>query len=165
MPQTMLSILALMLATMFAVQQQRHTAYTQLSMIRGEISTQSTGVAVDRLEEIGSMAFDEATVGGNSVASAALLTSGAPFSADSPGNDIDDFNGVAVDTFRIAGMDTLRFRVQSRVRYANPNDVGQEVGGPTKVKKATVRVYSLDIVAPDTITLSQSYSCGRRCNW
>lgn len=165
MSQTLLAILALMLATMFSVQQLRHTAFTQLSMIRSEIGTQSTGVAVDRLEEIGSMAFDEATVGGVTITSSALLTTGAPFGLDAPGNDIDDFDGATVDTFRLAGLDTLRFRIQSRVRYADPDDVGKEVSGPTKVKKATVKVYSLDIVAPDTITLSQSYSCGSRCNW
>lgn len=163
MSQTLLAILALMLATMFAVQQQRHTGFTRLSMIRAEISTQSTGVAVDRLEEIGSMAFDEATVGGTAV-SLANLTAGPPFQLDAPGNDIDDFHGVSVDTFRVAGLDTLRFRVQSVVAYADPEDVGKVVTGPTSMKKATVKVYSLDIAAPDTITLSQSYACGSWCN-
>ena len=165
MSQTMLSILALMLATMFAVQQQRHTAFTKLSMIRGEISTQTTGVAVDRLEEIGAMSFDEATVGDVTLDTPDSLTAGSPFGLDAPGNDIDDFDGVVLDTFRVAGPDTLRFRVLSRVRYASEANVEQEVGGPTKVKKASVRVYNLDVAAPDTITLSQSYSCGSRCNW
>ena len=161
----MLAILALMLATLFSVQQQRHGAFTKISMIRGEIGTQSTGVAVDRLEEIGSMAFDEATVGDVTLDTIDSLTVGAPFELDAPGNDIDDFNGVSVDTFRVAGGDTLRFRVESRVRYASEANIGQEVAGPTKVKKATVRAYSLDISAPDTITLSQSFACGSRCNW
>jgi hypothetical protein len=165
MSQTMLSILALVLATMFAVQQQRHTAHTKLSMIRGEIGTQTTGVAVDRLEEIGAMAFDEATVGDITLDSPDSLTSGSPFGLDAPGNDIDDFDAVTLDTFRVAGNDTLRFRVVSRVRYANEADVAQEVGGPTKVKKATVKVYNLNVAAPDTITLSQSYACGSRCAW
>lgn len=165
MSQTMLAILALMLATLFAVQQQRQTAEIRFGMIRSEISTQTTGVAVDRLEEIGSMAFDESVVGDETLASLASLTAGPPYAADAPGNDLDDFHAVTVDTFRVAGTQKLNFRMTSTVRYASESDFQQEVGGPTKVKKVTVKVYSLDIPNPDTVRLSQSYVCGSRCNW
>ena len=165
MSQTMLGILALMLATMFAVQQQRHAAHTRMGMIRTEIGTQSTGVAVDRLEEIGSKAFDEATIGNVSYTTSDSLTAVSAFKLDAPGNDIDDFHGVTIDTFRVATSDTLWFRVQSTISYASETSPDQVVSGPTKVKKATVKVYNLTVPAPDTITLSQSYACGSRCNW
>lgn len=165
MTQTMLAMLALMLATLFAVQQQRQTAQVRMGMIRSEYGTQSTGVAVDRLEEIGSMAFDEATVGDETLLTVDSLTAGPPFSLDAPGTDIDDFHEITVDTFRVAGGHKLNFRMHSVVRYASETNFEMEVTGPTKVKKATVKVYSLDIANPDTITISQAYACGSRCNW
>lgn len=165
MSQTMLALLALMLASLFAVQQQRQTAEMRLAMIRSEVSTQSTGVAVDRLEEIGSMSFDEATIGNETLSAVDSLTAGPPFGSDAPGNDIDDFDGVTVDTFRVAGTQQLNFRMTSRVRYASEASFETEVASRTKVKKVTVKVFNLDIPNPDTVTISQSYVCGSRCNW
>jgi hypothetical protein len=168
MPQTMMALLAMMLATLFAYNQQQRAAQTKFNMIRDEVVTQATIVAQDRLEEIGAMAFDEATVGANKVATAAELTGLAFFTEDAQGNDIDDFHQVVVDTVRSSNLGKLRFRVASTVTYADPNNPDVAVTGPSKAKKATVRVTSLDIaeiMASDEIILSQTYTCGSRCGF
>ena len=165
MPQTMLAMLAMALATLVSVHQMRSTARTRMNMIRHEVSSQATAVAVDRLDEIASMDFDENTIGGKLIANAAGLTVGPPFANDSHGNDIDDFHGVVLDTFRVAGTNKLHFRVRSKVGYADENNPNVVVAGPGKLKRATVEVYSLIIPNPDTIRLSQTFACGSNCTW
>lgn len=165
MPQTMLAILAMALATLVSVNQLRNSARTRMNMIRHEISSQATGVAVDRLDEIASMEFDENTIGGTLLTSAAELTAGPPFAPDTPANDIDDFHAVTIDTFRVAGEHKLYFRVESAVTYADESNPNVPVAGPTKMKKATVRVYSLTIPNPDTLRISQTFACGSSCTW
>lgn len=178
MPQTMLALLALVVAGTFVLNQQRHSIENRIEMIRSEIATQATSVAVDRLEEIGSYAFDEA-IGLNGdkklltplQLTPMMLVGGTwEFTNDTPLNDIDDFHLAQADTFRFSGPDTLHFRLESYISYALDSDVDAPVTVPTKVKQATVRVWSLDLqpdmnIAPDTIVLSQSFTCGSRCAW
>lgn len=161
----MLAIMAMMLTTLFALQQHRHVVQTQLNMVRTEVSTQATGVATDRLEEVGSRAFDEQTKGGTAVTAAASLTALANFTGDAPNDDIDDFHGASVTRLRMGDADTLRYQVQTVVGYANAANLDQVSLIPTKFKKVTVRVWSLDLALSDTITLSQTYACGSLCNW
>lgn len=165
MTQTMLAILAITLATLFAMQQHRNVAHMQMKMIRDDIGVQATGVAVDRLDEIGAKAFDQNTIGDEKADHPDSLTAGPPFAVDQQSNDIDDFHNVAADTFRVHGTDTLFFRIESYVTYALDNEPGTPTTGPTKVKKVSVKAYSLDIPGPDTIRLSQSFACGSRCTW
>lgn len=168
MPQTLLALAAMMMATLFALNQQRGIMQTRMSMMENEVATAATGVAVDRLEEIRSMAFDDVVKGEDKAFSSSALTSKATFTDDAPPiDDIDDFDGAYVERFRVWQSDTLWFGVATVVRYADEDAPDTPVSDPnqhTKFKKATVTVSSLSTPA-DTISISQSYSCGSKCDW
>ncbi len=179
MPQTMLAILSMVVTTLFAFNQHRNVLSTRLNMVREDMAIRSTGVAVDILEEIGSMAFDESTRD-KVVASASELTyvpridlnslnlmeETNESSVESGGtNDIDDFNGAVIERNRTLNEKNIGFRAQAVVRYVDPIDKSTEVSYPTKLKKVTIKVFSTHIARPDTIYLSQLYSCGSRCGW
>lgn len=158
----------MMIATLFAFQQQRNVMETRLQMVRNEVETAGTGVAVDRLEEIRIMAYDEATKGEDKLSTPNSLTFVAQFTSDSPADDMDDFDGSYVERFRTYAGDTLWYGVESTVRYADeiaPDNALGVAHQPTKFKKATVRVFSLNVAKTDTIAISQSYSCGSKCEW
>ena len=167
MPQTVLALLAMMTATLFAVNQQRNVLKMRYNQIENEVGMATTSVAMDRLESIGAHAFDEHVVSADSsdLSSPNELTLESEFTADSPSNDIDDYDGSEKDLYFVLDADTLWFRAFSTVSYADEDDPEQEVDMRTKLKKATVRVYSLTIPYPDTIRLSRTYSCGTACNW
>lgn len=174
MPQTMLALLALIIATLFAVQQQRQALHAQAKVVRNSLALHATGVVEDVLGGVGAVAFDEATTGNNEADAAGELT--APGYLGSEGgqpNDIDDFHAmVGIEDYRIiqrkdpdAGLvtDTLWFDVAIEVSYADAE--GHPMTTQTKYKKATAYVYSLDIPYPDTVKLSRLYACGSKCTW
>lgn len=169
MPQTMLALLAVMMAALFSLNQQRGIMQTRMNMMHNEVMSAGTGVAVDRLEEVRTMAFDEATKGEDKIFASAALTSKPTFTDDAPPiDDIDDFDGSYVERFRVWMSDTLWYGVETSVVYAletQPDAPVADINTRTKFKKATVKVYSLDIAKVDTITLSQSFSCGSKCEW
>ncbi|HET6569471.1 MAG TPA: hypothetical protein VFG50_15995 [Rhodothermales bacterium] len=178
MPQSLLAILAITVLATFALTQHRNRLYMQEVAIRNEISTQALAVATDRLEEMGRMAFDEHTVGSEGgmakLTSVDLLTPVDSFGTDGQSNDIDDYNGVSIDTFRVTAGAQVWFRLKTEVKYANETNPDQVVDYKTRIKKATVWAYPVDtlginvpggIQAPDTIRLSQAYACGSWCDW
>ena len=165
MAQTLYAVVALVIVTLFAFQQQRTMALEQAGMIRNEMAMQATGVGVDKLEEIGSRPYDEATRGEKKVSAASDLTP-PPFEVDKGDNDdIDDFHADVGKAYRVAGRDTLWFWVRTTVSYASESDPEQPASTATKFKRATAEVVSLTVSLPDTITLSQSYACGSLCDW
>lgn len=169
MPQTILALAAIMMAALFSLNQQRGIMQTRMNMMRNEVMTSGTGIAVDRLEEVRSMAFDETTKAEEKISSSAGLTSKPTFTDDAPPiDDVDDFDGSYVERFRVWKSDTLWYGVETAVVYASeaqPDTPVADVYTKTKFKKATVKVYSLDIPNVDTITISQSFSCGSKCDW
>ncbi len=178
MPQTMLAVLAMVVTTLFSFNQHRNVLGTRLNMVREDMAIRSTGVAVDLLEEIGSMSFDEATRD-KTISSSSELTSVQRLdihnmnlenlgegSVESGGaNDIDDFNGAIIERHRELKGNDIGFRAESVVSYIDPIDNTSEVDYPTKLKKVTIKVYSTNIARPDTIYLTQLYACGSRCGW
>lgn len=163
MSQTLLATLALIVVTVYAAQQQRNIVGQQVSMIQNEVASMATSVAVDRLEEIRSVAFDEHTKDGT-VFHPSQLTP-YPFPPDAQGDDIDDFHLVQLDTFRLVGLDTLRFRVETAVTYVSESNIENAVTQQTKYKRAEAKVYSTTISSPDTIRIAQTFACGSRCQW
>jgi hypothetical protein len=168
MGQTILAILALLVATLYSLGEYRGIHKIQVGMMRNEIALMGTGVAVDVLEEMGSMAYDEATVAGR-IYSSSDLTPASNFGPgfDLPNNDIDDWHGADIVRDRTTEHGTLSFRVVVDVVYAMedaPEDPAPD-GVRTRFKKANVKVYSLDIERPDTIRIARSYACGSRCDW
>jgi hypothetical protein len=166
MSQTMLAILALMLVTLFAFQQQRNIGQARVGMMRNEIAVQAMSVAVDRLEQVGVVSFDEATLGDAKITAAGSLTPGPPFAQDTQGNDIDDFHGGDTTVTRYIHGKPMPFRVETTVAYAAENDPEHEVSFRTRFKKATARAYALNVgIAIDTATVSQTFACGSLCDW
>lgn len=163
--QTLTTLMALMLTILYVFNQQQHLLHAEWTLVRNEVMTQATSVAVDRLEEIGAMAFDEETVGGTSLTSAAQLTPAASFHVAVPPNDLSDFHGADVVRKRLVWEDSLSFAVQTTVAYAEEAAPDEEAAAPTKFKKVTVVVYPLNDVRADTVRLSQTFACGSLCAW
>ncbi len=171
MPQTMLAVLAMMMFSLFAVQQQEKVYLSQSTMIRQAVSAMLNGAAVERLEEIGSKGYDQAIVDNETVTNSTQLA--APDSEFGPGNDhtpeddVDDFH-TAVDTlYRAIGADSLGFVVSSEVVYAsesNPEEAAPS-GVRTKYKRVTVTARSLLDFDIADVEVSRSVSCGSACQW
>ena len=167
MPQTMLALLAMMLVGLYSVNQSRRAARINARMIRNEVESIAESAAMDRLEHIGTKAYDEATKDDDDeVGSAGALTA-APFAPDTPDDDIDDFHESSqIDTVQI-GSHVLRFKVYTTVSYAQESDPNMPVAGGTKTKYKRVRasVQSLTVPLPDSMAMYRSYACGARCAW
>ncbi len=166
MPQSMYVIIALMILSLFVYHQRRTAIEMQGAMVQSAVEVLGNGVAVERLSRIRSMSFDQATKG-IFIDAPAKLTLPANFgpNQDMANDDVDDFGGALQDIYRVVGTDSLGFRVASYVTYASENDPSQGVVGPTKYKKVTVKVYSLDLADADTVRISQALSCKNACNW
>lgn len=180
MPQTLLALLALAVATLFATQHQRYAVSSHLNTVRGELAVQSTAVAEDVLNMIGSMAFDEATAAADAppLTSPSQLTGPADFGpGEGQPDDIDDFHGSVADEYKVRTLQrvdpetgqittsTLHFEVSVAVTYASEIDLETPQTAKSKVKKAVVTVYSKDIGRPDTVRLARSFVCGSKCDW
>lgn len=180
MPQTLLALLALAVATLFATQQQRYAVNSHLTQMRGELAVQSTAVAEDVLNMIGSMAFDEATVDQDAapLTLSYQLTNVADFGpGEGQPNDIDDFHESISDEYKVRTIqrvdpetgatvsNTLYFDVDVKVTYADENDLDTPQTAKSKVKKVVVTVFSKDISHPDTVQLARSFVCGSKCDW
>lgn len=166
MPQTILAILAMVVATLFAHHQQRSYVHTQLNAIRNEVALQGTGVAEDVLGEIGAMAFDRETEklsSGQKLSSPYELTS-PPFEARQP-KAIEDFHDQTLNRQRVFRGETLHFKVEVEVAYVDAGDMETEQTSQTKAKKATATVYNTDIKQPVKIRVARSYTCGSKCDW
>lgn len=166
MPQTILAVLALMCATYYANTRQRAIVEDQVRMIQNEVELIGASVAIDRLEEISSKSFDQATVGDVTLTSSNLLTGSGSFGKEAgDNNDIDDFHNGVDTLMRVAGTSTLRFRVASTVAYGNENAPETVSATRTKVKTVTATVTSLDVTVPAAIVLKRSFTCGAECAW
>ncbi len=169
MLQSLFAIVAMSILSLFVFQQQQSAIYVQRTMIKGAVAVMSNGVAVERLSEIQTMNYDQATRDYGVIDAPTRLSLRSDFgpSRDTPNDDIDDFDAAVKDIYRVIGTDTLTFRVESEVTYADESDPSSESKSslPTKYKKVTVKVYSLDLAEADTVEISQSFSCKEACQW
>jgi hypothetical protein len=171
MPQTLIAILAMVVTTLFAFNQHKSVLNTRMGMIRQDVSMRATGVAVDVMEEIGAMAFDDATKTG-AISELSLLTY-LPLTIDSVdteqlesggADDIDDFNGLTLARTRTHGEQTVNFVARPRINYVS-TDGTSIVAYATKFKRVSISVVAADFVFPDTVRVSQVFACGSRCDW
>jgi len=166
MPQTLLALFALVCATYYTSTQQRSIVDDQVRLIHNEVELIGASVAVDRLEEVSSKAFDQKTVGNATLTSASQLTAAASFGKEAgDNNDIDDFHNGADTLARKAGTSTLRFRVITTVAYGAESSPETASTTQTKVKTVTATVTSLDVTVATGVTLKRSFTCGTSCNW
>ena len=167
----MLAVLAMMLFSLFAVQQQEKIYFAQNTMIRQAVSAMLNGAAVERLEEVGSKGYDQAIVDNETLVSSLHLASPShefgPGSDHTPEDDIDDFHA-AVDTlYRPVGSDSLGFILESSVVYASELDPETPApsGTRTKYKLVTVTARCLTLPEMPQVEVSRSFSCGSACQW
>lgn len=166
MPQTLLALFALACATYYSWTRQRVIMEDQIRLVQNEVEMVAASVAVDRLEEISSKSFDQATVGEVVLASSSSLTGSSSFGKESGShNDIDDYHNGADTLARKAGTSTLSFRVYTTVNYANEASPETSSTTPTKVKTVTATVTSLTVKVPSAITMKRSFTCGAECSW
>lgn len=169
MPQSLFAIAAMSILSLFVFQQKQSAIYTQRAMVEGAVAVMSNGVAVERLSEIRTMNYDQAARDYGVLDAASSLTRASDFgpNQDTPNDDLDDFDGAVADVERVIGTNTLTFRVESKVAYADESDPSSEAktSTPTKYKMVTVKVYSLDLADADTVQISQSFSCKEACQW
>ncbi len=157
MPQTMLALLALMIAMTLSFNTQREVIHSQREMIANELEVMATGIALRTMETIRTRAFDEAVVGDLYGMHATSSFEEAPFNTDGePGHackvfdaggdtcdDIDDFHGLeATIPFE---MDTLSipFDVRVEVHYVG----GDLSASGTKTYQKEVTVYVQDALS------------------
>lgn len=170
MLQTMMTIMALMIFSLFAVQQQRNTYFKQQKMINHALETMLTGTAVQRLGEIGAKGFDQyivdeamADTPGN-LASVSAFGPGKDHTAE---DDLDDFH-MATDTLsRRVGTGSLDVVIYTEVFYAqenNPTAISTS-STPTKFKIVTLTAHIPSVDTVPEVRLSQSFSCGGACAW
>ena len=181
MPQTMLGLLALALASLLSMQQQQVAVDKQMNRIRSELAVHSTSVAEDLLNVIGTMAFDGNTANPDipPLTSSLQLTPASQFGAGSgEASAIEDFHQNVGQQFTRREIrrldaatgqirtDTLRFAIDARVSYVDERDLATVLtNGQSKAKKVDVKVYSTTVSRPDTIRLSRSYVCATKCAW
>lgn len=169
MPQSMVAVLALMLFSLFAVQQQQRVYVTQNNMIRQAISSMLNGAAVERLEEIAATAYDQKVSDNETLTSSSELSDSDTFG---PGNDaiaeddVDDFHTATDTLYRAIGTDSLGFVVYSEIQYASESNPEQPATtGHTKYKLVAVTARSLTLPDLPEVRVHQSVSCGSACQW
>jgi hypothetical protein len=165
MPQTMLALLGMMLVAQFTLRQHREVLHGQMATIKTEVATIAASVAVERLERIVVMPFDEATREGIPLTSPSQLTPRAAFRADSPSDDADDFDGAAILVGRPVGSDTLWFDVRTMVSYADELNPAADAATQTKLKRVVAVVSSRNVAFADTLRLERLITCGSACTW
>ena len=151
MQQTLLALLALMMATFFNFNQMKTNLQNQRQVIRAEMEQMALGVGMQTMEVIRARAFDDATVGSTD----GKITDPTEFTASfDGGNDCQAFGGddtcdsvedfdemvPATVTFETPEFD-MGFDVKVEVRYVDANM--QVVPGPTFRKEVVIRVQDV----------------------
>jgi len=184
MPQTFLALAAIGILTFLSLQQGRHAMRTQTEKVDIEVTTMATQVGIDRLNEMRLLAFDEATKA-NRILSSSELSTLLPLPSDPEhlfdslqvrrdahgtdpdvaDDDLDDFDAVTNTVSRTTRLDTLHFSVDSVVGYVQDISAGTASTSQTTLKQVSIRVTALGVQPAVSVTLSQLFSCGSRCDW
>ncbi|WP_103021308.1 hypothetical protein [Salinibacter altiplanensis] len=168
MQQTLLALLALMMATFFNFNQMQTELQKQRQVVRSEMEQMALGVSMQTMEVIRARAFDEATVGGtkeritdpskfkNSFETGmACQAFGGSQTCDSVG-DFHDMKP-STETFETPEFD-MEFTVEVEVHYVDASM--QEVAGPTFRKEVVIYIQDAgdDPFLTDPIRFSEVLS-------
>ena len=160
MPQTLLALLALLLASFLQLHQQQLSNQSHQGMVESELSLAATGLASEVIEMIGARAFDRTTappqihkangaVPDSPVGFSSASTFGTTSLCDllTPGNgkkcnDVDDVHG---DVWRPARVDLahgryLDFEVRTRVFYVSSVESMEPAPAPTIHKRVVMDI-------------------------
>ena len=171
MPQTLLVLAGIVLASLVSISQTRSGHRTEGNLGRLAIQSAAADAASERLTFLGTLPFDEAVV--TVRARIRALTDLTPVvngvfvrttGTDPAGNDLDDFNGVQTTVTPILreGGASHPLTVSVTVQYVSEADGTASSGIPTRFKRATVRVTA---PGSDPVQLTQLFSCGGYCTW
>lgn len=165
MPQSLVAVIAMALASLVSFQQHRSVLQQRMNAIRGNLAVSATAVATDKLDEIGSKAFDESTVAGPITSIMDLKPIVASEMLPAVLNDVSDFHGLwQTETRRTNDLESS-FRVETSVSYVSEVDGATKVAYSSRLKMVTVTVVPEGLVRPDTIRVSEVLSCADRCRW
>ena len=149
MQQTLLALLALMVATFFSLTQMQSGLQKQEEVMQAEMKEMAIGVATQTLEVVRARAFDEKTIG---VSKDKVtdpendLTSSFPankhctaFGGGDTCDSIEDFNNMQTATvpFEASGF-KVEFEVDATVRYVDENM--QPTSDPTFRKEVVFEI-------------------------
>jgi hypothetical protein len=163
MPQTLLALLAMILASLIAFNQQRNAIATYDDMLDNEIEMAASGVLMHVMELVGGRSFDERATPEGILAAEYLPTSPSEFAATarfgtydrgSQGcnledayltpacDDIDDLDGIrnAVVHARFSDGRSLEFSLDIEVDYVVDRLVQTVSSTPTRHKRVVVTV-------------------------
>lgn len=169
MPHSLLVVLAVVLASLVALQQSRGAHHTEGRLDGMTLQAAATAAAVERLDFLEGLPFDEGVKGAPAPSVSALtpVVNGAfvrALGADLAGDDLDDFHGAQTALMAVLqeGAPAQPLTTALTVEYvAEP--AGMAVSPvPTRFKRATV-VVTTPGAAP--VRLSRLYSCGGFCPW
>ena len=166
MPQTLLSLLALMLASFLMYNQQRLTVRSQTNMVTDEVELAATGLASEIVEFIGARSFDEESTpyaiyidGGRVPDDPSAFKSPLAFGATDRGSDgcnflrpadtpecddVDDVDGIDwthVDVDLAHGR-SLGFDVRTQVYYVESTESMVPAESPTRHKRLVMDLRS-----------------------
>lgn len=170
MPQTLLGLLGIVLASVLSLQQVRAGMDTKEKLRDSEVQTLATSVAMGVLNELESRPFDEGVKDAFASSPAELtpMLGGGFFhpGGDAADDDLDDVHGSSETTVHVLrdGRTGIRLQTDAEVGYVSEADGETVAVTPTRFKRVTVTVRSLDVSAP-TVSISQVYSCGSYCAW
>ena len=171
MPQTLLALLALVLASFLMFNQQRLTARSHTNMVNDEVELAATGLASEILEFIGARSFDEEStpyaiyLDGAVPDSPSVFTSSGSFGSTDRGSlgcdflapantpecdDLDDVDGLGWTPVEVtlAHERTLGFEVRTQVYYVDDTESMTPASGRTRHKRVVMDIRS-DHVAGD----------------
>ncbi len=156
MQQTLLALLALMVATLLTLTQMQSRLQDQREVFQSEMKEMAIGVATQTLEVVRARAFDENTIGvpKDSITSPSALTEPSSFETGKhckafggtdTCDDIDDFNEMSPVTVPFEALDfTVDFEVRAEVRYVDASL--NPVSTPTFRKEV---VFKIQDTGPD----------------
>jgi hypothetical protein len=177
MPQTMLALLAMILASLLAFSQQRNAVSNYDDMVGNEAEMAATGAMMHVLELIGSRSFDERTTPEGINTAGSLPLSANDFSQDGTFggfdtgecnlqepfrtpecDDIDDLDGyVGTASALFSSGLTMDFDVEIAVSYVQDGDISAPTTSRTRHKHVIVRA-SNRLLPHGTIQVERVFS-------
>lgn len=172
MQQTLLALLALLLATLLSFNQKQAKVRHQQQVFRAEMEQMALGVANEAVQVIRARAFDEATRGVTSdsiVATSNFESTPFPsgndckaFGGSDTCNDIDDFHEMVTATLPFTfPTGNFDFDVDVEIKYVD-EDLQPTGGSRSSRKKIIVEVQDAPVGSssrlPDPITYSEVVS-------
>lgn len=152
MQQTLLALLALMVASFLSFSQMQALVRSERTMVRTELEEMATGIAMQSMEVVRARAYDDATVGvpPDSAVSTSDFTTGPfaggkdcmPFGGGDVCDSIEDFHDMVPATVPFTTTnDSIDFKVEIEVRYVNASL--QPTGGTPTIRKEVI-IYVQD---------------------